>query len=131
LNIRIIHARDFLKTTPTFQVDLETSKQFFLKLARENAPPRRYDLLIDLRGTTGELSITEITEVVKVLIEHRDSFRLKIGILITPGVRFENAKFAALYANNRGFQVAAFTDFEETINWMTTSSEALSEGGAS
>jgi hypothetical protein len=131
LNIRIIHARDFLKTTPTFQVDMETSKQFFLKLARENAPPRRYDLLIDLRGTTGELSLTEITEVVKVLIEHRDSFRLKIAILITPGVRFEKAKFAALYANNRGFQVAAFTDFEETINWMMTSSEALSEGGAS
>jgi len=131
LNIRIIHARDFLKTTPTFQVDLETSKQFFLKLARENAPPRRYDLLIDLRGTTGELSITEITEVVKVLIEHRDSFRLKIAILTTPGVKFENAKFAALYANNRGFQVAAFTDFEETIKWMMTSSEALSEGGAS
>jgi hypothetical protein len=131
LNIRIIHARDFLKTTPTFQVDLETSKQFFLKLARENAPPRRYDLLIDLRGTTGKLSLPEITEVVNVLIEYRDSFRSKIAILTTTGGKFENAKFAALYANNRGFQVAAFTDFEETINWMMTSSEALSEGGAS
>src|SRR5262245_30510245 len=54
LNIRIIRARDFLKATPSFQVDLEKTKQFFLKLARENAPPREYDLLIDLRGTTGE-----------------------------------------------------------------------------
>ena len=131
LNIRVIHARDFLKTTPTFKVDLETSKRFFLKLARENEPPRRYDLLIDLRGTTGGLSLPEITEVVKVLIEHRDSFRSKIAILTTPGVKFENAKFAALYANNRGFQVAAFTDFEETINWMMTSSEAPSKEGAS
>jgi hypothetical protein len=131
LNIRIIRARDFLKAAPTFQVDLETSKQFFLKLARENAPPRKYDLMIDLRGTTGELSLPEITEVVKVLIEHRDSFRSKIAILTAPGVKFENAKFAALYANNRGFQVAAFTNFEETINWLMTSSEALSEGGAS
>ena len=128
LNIRIIRARDFLKATPTFQVDLETSKGFFLKLARENAPPRRYDLLIDLRGTTGELSILEITEVIKVLIEHRDSFRSKIAILTTPGVKFENAKFAALYANNRGFLVAAFTDFDETINWLMSSSEAPSEG---
>jgi len=131
LNIRVIHARDFLKTTPTFKVDLETSKRFFLKLARENEPPRRYDLLIDLRGTTGGLSLPEITEVVKVLIEHRDSFRSKIAILTTPGVKFENAKFAALYANNRGIQVAAFTDFEETINWMMTSSEAPSKEGAS
>src|SRR5215510_617385 len=66
LNIRIIRARDFLKATPSFQVDLEKTKQFFLKLARENAPPREYDLLIDLRGTTSELSLPEITEVVKV-----------------------------------------------------------------
>jgi hypothetical protein len=67
--------------------------------------------------------------VIKVLIEHRDSFRSKIAILTTPGVKFENAKFAALYANNRGFQVAAFTDFEETINWLMTSSEFPSGGG--
>jgi hypothetical protein len=131
LNIRIISARDFLKTTPTFHVDLGTSKQFFLKLARENAAPRQYDLLIDLRGTTGKLSLPEITEVVKVLIEHPDSFRSKIAILTTPGVKFENAQFGALYAGNRGFQIAAFTDFEETINWLTSSSETRSEGDAS
>jgi hypothetical protein len=131
LNIRIIHARDFLKTTPTFQVDLETSKQFILNLARENAAPRQYDLLIDLRGTTGNLSLPDVTEVVKVVIDHPDSFRSKIAILTTPGIKFENAQFGALYASNRGFQMAAFTDFEETINWLTASSEAPSEGGAS
>jgi hypothetical protein len=131
LNIRIISARDFLKTTPTFRIDLQTSKQFFLKLARENAAPRQYDLLIDLRRTTGNLSLPDVVEVVKVLIEHRDSFRSKVAILTTPGLKFENAKFAALYANNRGFQMAAFTDFEETINWLMTLSEAPSEGGSS
>src|SRR5262245_16997523 len=99
LNIRIIRARDFLKTTPTFEVDLETSKQFLLKLAQANAAPRQYDLLIDNRHTTGHLSLAEITELTKVLIEHRDSFRSKIAVLATPGVKFDNAKFAALYAN--------------------------------
>ena len=128
LNIRIIHAHDFLKTTPTLQVDLETSKQFFLNLARENAGPRQYDLLIDLRRTTGNLSLSEVTEVVKVVIDHRDSFRSRIAILTTPGVKFENAQFGALYAGNRGFQMAAFTEFEETINWLMSSSEAPSEG---
>jgi hypothetical protein len=130
LNIRIISARDFLKTTPTFHVDLETSKQFFLKLAWENAGPRQYDLLIDLRRTTGNLSLSEVIEVAKVVIEHRDSFRSKIAILTTPGVKFENAQFGALYAGNRGFQVAAFRDFEETINWLMSSSEAPPEGSA-
>src|SRR5262245_41304457 len=131
LNIGIIHARDFHNTAPPFEAGLETSKQCFLERARENAAPRQYDLLIDLRSTTGHLSLAETTEVIKVLIEHRDSFRSKIAILTTPGVKFENAQFAALYANNRGIQVAAFTDFEETINWMMTSSEAPSKEGAS
>jgi hypothetical protein len=131
LNIRIIGARDFLKTTPTFQVDLETSKQFLLELAWENAEPRQYDLLIDLRHTTGHLSLPEIIEFVKVVIENRDSFRSKIAILTTPGVKFENMQFVVLYAVNRGFNMAAFTDFEETIDWLMSSSEATSEGGAS
>ena len=131
LNIRIICARDFLKTTPTFRVDLETSKQFFLKLARENAAPRQYDLLIDLRRTTGNLSLPDVVEVVKIVINHRDSFRSKIAILTTPGIKFENAQFGALYGANRGFQMAAFTDFEETINWLMSSSGEPSEGGAS
>ena len=131
LNIRIIHARDFLKTTPTFQVDLQTSKQFILKLAQENAAPRQFDLLIDLRGTTGNLSLPDVTEVVKVVIDHPNSFRSKIAVLTTPGIKFENAQFGALYATNRGFQMAAFTDFEEAINWLMSSSEAPSEGGVS
>ena len=127
LNLRIIHARDFLKTTPTNEVDLESSKQFFLKLAQANAAPRQYDLLIDVRQTTGRLTLAEITEVIKVVIEHRESFRSKIALLTTPGIRFDNAQFAALYANNRGFQVAAFTDFEETMNWLMPSTELTAE----
>jgi hypothetical protein len=123
LNIRIIHLHDFLKTSPTVEVDLETSKQFFLELARRNAPPRQYDLLIDLRQTIGHLSLFEIAELVGVVIEHRDSFRSKIAILTTPGVKFDNAQFGALYAGNRGIRVAAFTDFEETMNWLMTSTD--------
>src|SRR5262249_13215455 len=109
--------------TPTMEVGLETSKQFFLELARENSAPRQYDLLIDLRYTIGHLSFSDTVEVVKIVIELRDSFRSKIAILTTPGVKFENAQFAALYASNRGFKVAAFTDFEETVNWLTSSTE--------
>jgi len=131
LNIRIIHAREFLKTTPTFEVDLETSKQFFLKLAQENATPRQYDLLIDLRRTIGILSFLEVLEVVNVVIEHRDSFRTKVAILTEPGAKLENARFAALYAKNRGLQMEAFTDFERTINWLMNSLATPSGGETS
>jgi len=131
LNTRIIQAKDFLKASPTGEYDLEMAKQWLLELARENAAPRQYDVLIDVRGASLSLSLADITELVQVMIETRDSFRSKIAILTTPGVKFENAQFGALYAGNRGIQVAAFTDFEETINWLMSLSDAPSEGGAS
>lgn len=126
LNIRVIHSQDFLKVTATGKVDLEVSKQTVLKLASENSAPRQYDILIDLRQRTGRPSLTDIAEVVNVMIEHRDSFRSKLAILTHPGPGFDDAKFMELYAGNRGFRVGAFKDFEEAINWLMTSNELTS-----
>jgi hypothetical protein len=126
LNLRIIHARDFLKVTPTGEVELEASKQALLKLASLNAAPRQNDILIDTRQKTGFLTLADITELVDVMLEHRDSFRSKLAILASPGLGFDHAKFMELYAGNRGFRVAAFTDFEEAINWLTTATELTS-----
>jgi len=123
LNIRIVRSQDFLKVTPTGEIDFEASKKALLKLASENSAPRRHDIMIDIRQTYGHLTLPEITEVVDVMIEHRDSFRSKLAILALPGLGFDHAKFMELYASNRGFQVAAFKDFEEAINWLMTSSE--------
>ncbi len=123
LNIRLIHSREFLRTTPEGELDLDTSKQILLKLARENTAPRQYDMLIDIRQMTGKLTIADVTELVNVMIEHRDSFRSKLAILAPPEATLEVAKFMELYAGNRGFQVAAFRDFEEAMNWLMTSIE--------
>jgi hypothetical protein len=123
LNIRIIQARDFLKVTPTGEVEIEKSKQALLKLASLNVEPRTRDILIDTRQKTGYLTLADIAELVNVMIEHRESFRLKLAILARPGLGFDHAKFLELYATNRGFHVAAFADFEDAINWLTTSDE--------
>jgi hypothetical protein len=131
LNIRVIHARDFLKVTSSGAADLETSKKRLLRLAAENAEPRQYDILIDIRQMTSLLTFTEIAELVDMMVEHRDSFRSKLAILTLPGDGFDRAKFMELYANNRGFHVEAFTNFEETIDWLMASTELTSEGSDS
>jgi hypothetical protein len=123
LIIRLIHSRDFLITTPKGKFDLATSKQMLLKLASENAAPRQYEILIDVRHAIGRLTFTDITELVNVMIEHRESFRSKLAILTRHGHEFDDAKFMELYAGNRGFRVGAFRDFEEAMNWLMTSSE--------
>ena len=123
LNLRLIHTRDFLKSSPSGELDLATSKQALLKLALENVAPHQYDLLIDVRQAIGKLTFTDITELVDVMIEYRESFRSKVAILTSPGHQFDNAKFMELYAGNRGFFVGAFQDFEEAMNWLVTSKD--------
>ncbi|MGH9939704.1 MAG: hypothetical protein ACREAM_25975 [Blastocatellia bacterium] len=123
LNIRVIKSQDFLKATPTGELDLEASKQVLTKIASENSAPGQYDILIDARQTTGNLSFTDITELVDVMVEHRDSFRSQLAILARPESTLEVARFMELYAGNRGFNVAAFKDFEEAINWLMSSTE--------
>ncbi len=131
LNIRLIHSRDFIRTTPEGDLDLKMSKEIILRLALENARPGQYDILIDLRGTTKRkrLSHFDVANLVQVMIDHRESFRSRLAILVEPGERFDDAKFMELYAGNRGFQVGAFNDFEEAMDWLMTSSELTSEEG--
>jgi hypothetical protein len=130
LSVRIIQARDFLKVTPTGEVELEKSKKSLMALVSLNAAPRQYDVLIDTRQKTGYLTLADIAELVDLMLEHRDSFRSKLAVLARPGLGFDHAKFMELYATNRGFRVAAFADFEAAINWLTTSVELDPTGEA-
>jgi hypothetical protein len=123
LNIRIIHHRDFLQTTPSGTIDLKASKQILLKVALANQPPNKYDVLLDIRGTTSQVSIADVTELVRFMMGYRESFYNKIALLANPDSRFELAKFMEVYAQNRGFKIAAFDNFEEAIDWLSTATD--------
>ena len=129
LNVRIIHHQDFLKTTPSGEIDLDQSKQILLSLASVNQPPNQYDVLLDMRNSTSRLTILNITQLVDVMIHNRTSFRHKLAILTHQGPSLELAKFMEVYAQNRGFQVAAFDSFEAAILWLSTITDVASEEG--
>ena len=119
LNFRIIQAKDFLIANPTGKFDFEHAKRSLLKLALENAAPRQYDVLMDIREAAFDsLLFADIAALVQVMIDNRDSFRSKLAIVPSPGCQFDKAKFMELYAGNRGFQVGAFVDFEEALYWL-------------
>jgi hypothetical protein len=106
--------------TPSGEIDLAQSKRLLLRIVSLNKPSSNRDVLLDLRDATDKLSITDITVLVKLMIDHWDSFRNKLAILTKPGPRHEVAEFMQLYAGNRGFQVAAFDNFEAAILWLAT-----------
>ncbi len=120
---KLISAKDFIKTHPTGEPDLKQSKKILVELAAIAKPPADYEILLDVRDSYGTLTLFDMYELVAVLGRHRSSFRNKIAFLTRPDHQFDKAKFLELCARNRGFQVGAFTDFEETIEWLETTVE--------
>ncbi len=83
-------------------------------------PPADYEILLDIRQAYGNANFSDVYELAAELGRHREAFRNKIAILARNDRQFDNAQFMELCARNRGFQLQAFTDFEETIDWLAT-----------
>ena len=120
VDYKIISAKDFLKAKPSGELDFEQSKKLLREIAVIAEPPASYEILLDIRQIYGNLTFTHIYELVAELGRYRSSFRNKIAVLSRDDHQFDNAQFMELCAKNRGFQITAFFNFEEAIDWLTT-----------
>ena len=121
VNYKVINAKDFLRAKPTGEIDLEYAKEVLTQIALISRPPADYEILFDIRDAYGNLNYADAYTLIAVLGQHRESFQNKIAILARDDVQFDRANFLKLSANYRGFEVGAFTSFEETINWLQSS----------
>jgi anti-anti-sigma regulatory factor len=122
--IKVVTARDFVEITPEGTIDITTSQQLLVDIAKAERPPVDYDLLIDFRDTTWHMSTTDIYQLAAALTRHGDTFRRRVAILVLPGVNFDPASFLETCSHNRGFQVDAFTDFETAMRWLLSSKDS-------
>ena len=119
-NIRIVHAHDFIQVTPEGKLDLERSKKLLLEIALASAPLVDYDVVLDTRKAQSEMSVTDLWDLAAELsVNFRKAFSrpLRTAVLC-PVERFDHAGFFALCAQNRGFQVGAFTSFADAYEWL-------------
>lgn len=121
--IKIVNTMDFLEVTPEGSIDITTSKQLLIDIAKAVKTPVDYDLLIDFRDTELDMSVTDMYELASELIKHGDTFRRKIAILVLPGVDFNRASFLETCSHNRGFLLDAFTNFETAMRWFLAKEE--------
>ncbi len=117
-DIRIIHAHDFIKAVPEGQLDLEKSKKLLMEIASASAPLADYEIILDTRKAQTELSITDLWYLAAELSKLREAFFRKKTAILCPLEKFDHAGFFALCSKNRGFQVMAFTSFEDAIEWL-------------
>jgi hypothetical protein len=116
-NIKIIHAQEFIKATAEGQLDLEKSKKLLMEVASASAPLVDYEIILDTRKAQTGMSVTDLWYLAGELSTLRKAFSRKTAVLC-PLEQFDLAGFFALCAQNRGFQVKAFTSFEEAVEWL-------------
>jgi hypothetical protein len=125
LKLQIIHASEFVRLTRKGGIDLEATKQGLAALARAACQVEDCQLLIDGRECVWKHSTVDIWELVTELEKHAVFARRKIAILASGTA--EKQEFFKLCAQNRGYWVNVFRDFEEAVNWLFCATDLSAE----
>ena len=114
--VRIIHATDFIKATAEGELDLEESKRLLVEIASATDLVD-YELVLDTRKAHSSMSVTDLWYLAAEINKVGKNLPRKTAVLC-PHERFDHAGFFALCAQNRGFNVRAFTCFEDAMEWL-------------
>ena len=118
LNIQLVRQADFIRTTPTGELDMNSTKELLRTLAAAGSTGDDKPMLVDIRKTSSILKKVDVFELASSLIVYGKTFRRKTAILARDDDSFDRANFFELVAKNRGYNVNAFTSFEEAIVWL-------------
>jgi hypothetical protein len=117
-NVKVIHAHDFVRARPGGVLDLETSEALLLQIAKAADGLDQVEVLIDTRRADGQLGAADLWFLAERLAKHRHAFSGKTAVLC-PIERFDRARFFSLLADSKGFDVEAFTSYEEAMAWLS------------
>jgi anti-anti-sigma regulatory factor len=119
LNVEIIKAGDFLKTTARGEFDLTKSKKLLHAIVTKAREHKDHHLLIDIRGTTSpHMGTIDLYNIVIEMEKHKDVLKNKIVVIDDDNETFNKMEFIEMCAKNRGFKINAVTDYEEAIQWL-------------
>ncbi len=115
--------KDLLVMTSSGTIDLAASKAVLKILTADPEYKANYEILLDLRDTTCELSLSDVFEIATYLAWPDPALppRQKIAVLVSgqPGA-FDHAKFLEMCSTNRGIRVHAFEDYDKASEWLDT-----------
>jgi hypothetical protein len=114
--------KDLIVMTSSGTIDLAASKSALKKLAADPEFDKHYEILLDLRNSECEMSVTDVYEIAKDLAWPDPALPTckKIAVLVSGERAFDHAKFLEVCSANRGVRVGAFEDYEKASEWLDT-----------
>jgi hypothetical protein len=106
--------------TSSGTIDLAASKATLGILAADPDYKANYELLLDLRDSECELSLSDVFEIATFMsrLDPALPSRKKIAVLVSGQAAFDHAQFLELCSRNRGIEVSAFEDYEKASEWL-------------
>ncbi len=116
-DIRIIRAHEFIQISPEGCLDLEQAKRVLLEVASVAAPSDNYDVVLDVRNVEFELDSADLWELAAELHMVRQAFSRRTAVLVPPE-QSDYAGFFSVLAQERGFELSAFTHLVDALEWL-------------
>jgi proline racemase len=116
-DIRIIRAHEFIQATPEGKVDFEGAKKVLVDVALAGGPWADYDVILDARKVQFDMDEADLWDLAAHLHQLQQAFSRKTAVIVAQE-RSDYAGFFALCAQERGFDVSAFTHLGDAMEWL-------------
>lgn len=124
VELEIIKASEFIRLGGHGEFDLAASCGVLATIAQACRKRGIHRALIDARNARAQLSDTEIAALVNVFREIGFSRDLRLAILHAPERHYRPRLFASL-SRLKGWNVKAFSDFEQSLSWLSAAPREL------
>jgi hypothetical protein len=115
--VKVIRTQEFVRARPGGTLDLEASEALLMDIAKASAGMQDVQVVIDTRHADNALTAGDLWYLADRLGRYRHAFSGKTAVLC-PTAKFDRARFFALVADGKGFDVQAFTSYEEAMTWL-------------
>lgn len=117
--IQFISVSDYFTPKENGKIDFNDSLNILKNVAAQNENGKIKNMLIDVRDFVTELSVPEIYEIITELSNYREHFSRKIAVVYGPHFEADKSEFFQISAQNRGFNINTFSDYDEAVTWLT------------
>ena len=117
-DVMIVPAREFVRTKSSGEFDLDETRKASVEVFSKMKDANISEVLLDNREAYTKMTASDILQLFWQL-DHAGLLRgRKIAILNRPKDDFDRAKFFEACGQARGYQIAAFQEFEEAVTWL-------------
>ncbi len=115
--MHVIRADEFIRLNAQGKLDLAETRRVFAQLSAVLGKRGLAHAVVDFRKVAAaNLSVADLYDIASTFEEAGFRRSDRLALLYPPGG--DKANFLSLCASNRGWQMAAFPDLEQAMDWL-------------